>query len=92
MKIKKDIGYYMKLRYKIDVFSVSEDMGGGFVACIPQLGRYAFVGDGDSEEEALKDLEETKREYFEDWLKEGREIPEPGKTIKNEGKRNEEPV
>jgi len=74
---KKDIDYYMKLKYKIVVISIPIYLGGGFNASIPQLGSCAFIGDGETEEEALRDLEETKREYFEDYLEKGIKIPEP---------------
>lgn len=77
MIMKKDIDYYMKLKYKIKIIHIPKNLGGGFNASIPQLGEYAFIGDGETEEEALKDLEETKREYFQDYIKKGIEIPEP---------------
>ena len=75
--MKKDLNYYLSLRYKIELIPISEEDGGGWRAEIPELGRYAFVGDGDTIEEALRSLEETKRDYFEDWYKKGIEIPEP---------------
>ena len=42
----KDMEYYLKLPYKILVESIPEKDGGGFVACLPELGRYAVVGMG----------------------------------------------
>ncbi len=70
----------MKLRYPIEITEFSEDDGGGYMATIPQLGKYTFIGDGDSIEEAIKDLEEVKKHYFELFLNEGIEIPYPKTT------------
>jgi len=75
--MKKDLNYYLNLRYTIELIPIPEEDGGGWRAVIPELGRYAFVGDGDTIEEALAQLEEVKRDYFEDWYKKGIEIPEP---------------
>jgi len=77
MEKKKDLDYYLKLRYKIELTPTPKEWGGGWRAEIPELGRYAFVGDGETIEEALAQLEEIKRDYFEDWYKKGIEIPEP---------------
>jgi len=76
--MKKDLNYYLKLRYTIELIPIPEEDGGGWRAEIPELGRYAFVGDGKTIEEALAQLEKVKKDYFEDWYKEGIKIPEPG--------------
>jgi antitoxin HicB len=76
---KKSLSYYMSLEYVAEIIPIPKEEGGGFKACIPQLGRHAFIGDGDSREEALKDLENTKREYFIEFIKKGIEIPDPEK-------------
>jgi len=78
-KMKKDLNYYMSLDYRIDITPIPKDEGGGFVASIPQLGKYAFIGGGETPIEALKDLEETKKEYFKEYIKKKIEIPEPEK-------------
>ncbi|MFQ3597676.1 MAG: type II toxin-antitoxin system HicB family antitoxin [Chloroherpetonaceae bacterium] len=75
--MKKTIEYYMGLNYPIEISRLSQEDGGGYYACIPQLGRYAFQGDGETLEEALKELESSKRVMFESLLAEGVEIPEP---------------
>jgi len=75
--MKKDLTYYMKLKYKIEIIPIPKNRGGGFEASIPQLGSYAFVGQSETAEEALKDLEETKKENFEEYIEKGIEIPEP---------------
>jgi predicted HicB family RNase H-like nuclease len=76
---KKDINYHMKLKYKIEVVPIPEEDGGGYEARIPQLGKAAFIGYGETVEEALAHLEVVKRDLFESYLKDGVPIPEPEK-------------
>jgi predicted HicB family RNase H-like nuclease len=76
---KKGINYYMKLKYKIEVVPIPEEDGGGYEARIPQLGKAAFIGYGETVEEALAHLEVVKRDLFESYLKDGVPIPEPEK-------------
>jgi len=75
--VKKDLDYYMSLPYAIEVVPIPDSQGGGYTAQLPQLGRFAFVGDGETIEEAISDLEYFKRERFVAYLKDGIEIPEP---------------
>ncbi len=75
--MEKDLKYYLSLRYKTEINPISEDDGGGFEATIPQLGRWAFSGHGNTPSEALKNLDNIKKEYFEDYLKREIEVPEP---------------
>jgi predicted HicB family RNase H-like nuclease len=75
--MKKNLKYYMNLNYPIEIQKIKEEEGGGFSANIPQLGKYAFVGDGDTIEEAIESLNEIKEYLFEKYLKEGLPIPEP---------------
>jgi len=85
-RTKKGLDYYLKLRYAIQIMPIPEEEGGGYSACIPELGKWAFVGDGDTIEEALRNLEEVKRDYFEDYLKKGIEIPKPKGELKTNWK------
>lgn len=73
----KKLSYYMSLAYRIEIQAIPKELGGGFEASIPQLGRYAFIGQGDTPQEALEDLEETKKEYFIEFLEKGINISEP---------------
>jgi len=73
----------MGLEYHIKIEKISEDEGGGWMASIPQLGKWAFCGDGKTVKEALQCLEHVKKNLFEDYLKEGVEIPEPEREILN---------
>lgn len=79
MKTNRDrrIEDYLVLPYRIEVLRIPEDKGGGYTACLPQFGRLAVVGDGETIMEAIADLEESKRALFEEYLEEGLEIPEP---------------
>ena len=74
---KKDLKYYMSLPYAIEVRKLREDEGGGYLACIPLLGRSAVVADGLDVEEALKNLELVKKDVIRKWLARGIAIPEP---------------
>jgi antitoxin HicB len=77
VKNKKTLEEYMQLSYEIALKKLSEEEGGGWMATIPQLGSYTFVGDGETQEEALENLELLKRYLFEEALKKGTEIPLP---------------
>src|SRR5689334_16804002 len=73
----KDVDYYLALPYTIEVAPIASDEGGGYTACIPLLGRYSAVGDGDTAEEAVSDLKSHMPSLIADWLREGIAIPEP---------------
>lgn len=75
--MKKELGYYMKLPYTVAVDPIPEDEGGGYMASIPQLGRFALSADGETIEEALDNLERIKEERFSEYLTKGLTIPEP---------------
>jgi predicted HicB family RNase H-like nuclease len=75
-----------KYKYPIEITFIPENEGGGVAARIPYLGRDSFVGDGDSVEEALANLERLKRDLFEDYIKRGIEIPPPPKDEDYSGK------
>ena len=68
---------YLAAPYHVEITEIQEDEGGGFLACIPFLGKHAFLGDGDTLEEALKNLEETKKYLFQKYLQMGLQIPVP---------------
>jgi len=75
--MKKDLKYYLNLNYPIEVVKIKEEDGGGYQASIPMLGRFAFVGDGDSIEEALNNLEKVKKILFKKYIDQNIPIPEP---------------
>lgn len=67
----------MQLDYRIEVVKIPDEKGGGYMACLPQFGRMAAVGDGETVEEAVANLRESQRTLFEEYLEEGLPIPEP---------------
>lgn len=75
--MKKDLAYYTKLPYTIELVPISESEGGGFIAQLPQVGRFAITGHGETPEKAIAKLEKVKRERFAKYLKKGVTIPEP---------------
>jgi len=48
-----------------------------YIACIPQLGRFAFIGDGETEQEAIDALKEVKKNMFEIYIEKDIEPPLP---------------
>ena len=73
----KDLNYYMTLPYTIKVEELSEDDGGGVFLSIPLLGEMAVCAHGETYPEARSHLELVKKDYFEMWIEDGVEIPEP---------------
>ncbi len=71
------IEQYMNLPYRIEIVKIPDEKGGGFMARLPQFGRMAAIGDGETVDEALGNLEESKRELFETYISDGIEIPDP---------------
>lgn len=75
--MQKAIDYYLNLPYKIEIITIPPEEGGGFMARLPQFGELGIVGDGETQEEALHDLEESKRARFQYYLDNYMSIPEP---------------
>lgn len=67
----------MNLYYPIEIDKIPEEGGGGYIACIPRLGRKALRADGSSITEAIENLDRVKEEWFTTFLKRGTLIPEP---------------
>ncbi len=82
--MKKDLKYYLTLNYPIEITKIPDDEGGGYSACIPLLGRNAFLSDGETIDEAIKNLEITKEENFSRMLEKGIPIPEPQEQTEEE--------
>ena len=75
--MSEPLEYYLSLDYPVEIRRIPDDLGGGFVATIPMLGSQAFVGDGETPQEAYENLQVAKAELFEEYLKDGIPIPEP---------------
>ncbi|MCK5687085.1 type II toxin-antitoxin system HicB family antitoxin, partial [bacterium] len=82
----KNLKYYLSLKYPVEIVEIQEEDGGGYSACIPQLGRNTFVGDGSNMEEAIENLEEIKTALFDDYLAKTIPILEPELPERNEDK------
>lgn len=80
----KTLDYYLSLDYPVEIKKIDENLGGGYTACIPSLGSQAFVGDGDTPQEAYENLMAAKAEIFAEYLQEGLSIPEPPSQINYE--------
>lgn len=75
--MEKNLEYYMKLNYPLEVIEVPEEEGGGIIVTVPILGRASMNAYGETFEEARAMLNELKRDSFSRWLKEGLPTPEP---------------
>ncbi|MBW2102285.1 MAG: toxin-antitoxin system HicB family antitoxin [Deltaproteobacteria bacterium] len=75
--MKKNIDYYMRLPYTIEVVPIPDSEGGGFTARLPEVGRFAITGDGETPEEAIRSLRKAQKERFKEYLKKGLALPEP---------------
>ncbi|NPV53549.1 MAG: type II toxin-antitoxin system HicB family antitoxin [Firmicutes bacterium] len=71
----KDLDYYLGLSYEIKLRRLSEEEGGGWFAEIPLLP--GCMSDGETIEEAIKNLNDAKKSWIETCLTLGREVPEP---------------
>lgn len=67
----------MNLFYPIEIIKIKEEEGGGYQARIPMLGKYAFLGDGETIKESLNDLEKVKKHLFQEYINKDIQIPEP---------------
>ncbi len=75
----KKLEDYMKIPYCIEMELIPQSEGGGILARIPLL--KGCMSDGESYDEAAKNLEDAKREWFSYMLKNGYDIPEPTDEI-----------
>lgn len=73
--IKKDLEYYLNLKYKIEIHFERED--NTWVASHPELGSGTCYAIGETREEALSLLDEAKKDIIEYAIGEGKMIPEP---------------
>ncbi|GAK11417.1 type II toxin-antitoxin system HicB family antitoxin [Geomicrobium sp. JCM 19039] len=70
-----DLNFYLSLQYKTIVEPIPYEDGGGWLAEVPEL--KGCMSDGETQLEALQNLENAKKEYIEFKLSEGLPIPEP---------------
>lgn len=75
--MEKNLKYYMGLNYVIEIVTIPNDKGGGVLAKIPIFGSLGVVGDGNTVEEALANLEISKEIVLEILINDKKVIPEP---------------
>ena len=63
--------------YKIEITKLSSDDGGGFLATVPKLP--GCMSDGETADEALRNVEDAIKCWIETAKELGRELPEPDK-------------
>ncbi|MCS6949667.1 MAG: hypothetical protein NZ520_04300 [bacterium] len=68
---------YTALDYPVEIRRLPEEEGGGYLACIPVLGRWTVQAAGDTVEEALELLEEVKEAVFAHLREQGIAVPAP---------------
>ena len=72
----KTVEYYMGLSYRVSIQSIPKELGGGWWTFIPEFG-LSMIGDGETIQEAVDDLNSLKRIAIQRFLDEGRIIPLP---------------
>ena len=82
-ELKQKVDYYVNLPYTIAV-EQRDDQGTYYVARYIELPHLIMTGD--TPEEAVRDLEEEKRDWFEFNIEKGNRIPLPLKSRKYSGK------
>ncbi len=73
--IQKDLEYYVKLPYTIILEQWDDGKGPYWVARVAEL-PHCFIH-GDTPEEAVREIEEVKRDWIKSNLERGLRIPEP---------------
>lgn len=68
---------YLALDYPVEIRRLPEEEGGGYIACIPVLGRWSVQAAGDTVQEALDLLEEVKAAVFAQMRAQNMPIPAP---------------
>lgn len=64
-----------ELRYKVEIIKLLEENGGGYLAVVPKLP--GCMSDGESPEEALRNVHDAIKCWIETAKEKGREIPLP---------------
>lgn len=82
--MKKDLEYYMNLKYTTQITEIAVEDGGGYLIEIPLL--KGCMSDGETIAEALENIKEAKAEWFAYMLENNLSIPEPADVSKYSGK------
>ncbi|MHB8172437.1 MAG: toxin-antitoxin system HicB family antitoxin [Thermincolia bacterium] len=78
----QDLDYYKNLKYSVKLAPISDEDGGGWLAEIPEL--KGCMSDGETPEEALKNIEEAKLAWISTALKRDQTIPSPDSNDNDE--------
>ena len=70
--MKKELSYYMSLRYPVEIRIMPDGMHRAEIRTVPGLCAY-----GTSAAEAIEELEDVREAAFEMMLRQGKEIPLP---------------
>jgi antitoxin HicB len=71
----KDLAYYLALPYRILLTPLRQEDGGGWFVEIPELP--GCMSDGETQQEALENIEDAKKLWLDSSLAHGDPIPEP---------------
>mgnify|MGYP005865702923 CR=1 FL=1 len=74
---EKELEFFLGQEYPVFLRPLSEEEGGGWFAEIPDLP--GCMSDGETREEALKNLDEAKRAWITAALEQGQKVPLPKK-------------
>lgn len=74
-KIVKNTEYYMDLNYVYEVKKISEEDGGGYLIKVPLL--KGCMSDGDTIEDAMKNIKDAQESWIDFAIERGTFIPEP---------------
>ncbi|NPV69752.1 MAG: toxin-antitoxin system HicB family antitoxin [Firmicutes bacterium] len=81
--MNRTLEYYLRLPYRVVLHPAEE---GGYAAEIPELP--GCISQGETMEEALKNIEAAKASWLESAIEDGIEIPEPTAQDEYSGKLN----
>ena len=83
-KGKKELGYYMQLPYSILLHEVEDEGEKYWIAEVPELP--GCKSHGSTVDEAVKSVEEAKKDWITDSLKSREEVPTPTEREKYSGR------
>lgn len=78
-KRKKNLEYYLKLKYKIIIEPIIDEYGTEYMAYCNELGKYSCYGVGKTYTKAMKSFLKEKEEFIRLLYNRNKNIPEPEK-------------
>ena len=77
----KNINYFLNLNYEIIIREISHEDGGGYFAYYKDF--KGVMGDGETADEAIKDVKSAFKRYLEVAIGNGEKINEPSHLMKS---------